>query len=417
MLDCTVQEGYKGSITLVSREPYLPIDRVRLSKALDLATDPSAFELFKQTYWEEVLKVNLLLGRSAISLDTKESLVILDDQSKLPYNQLLLAMGGVPRRLPMIPGSIGLSNIHVLRSLTDLQAIRSNFASISSSIDRPVEIVIVGNSFIGMEMAATLAKSKIAASHITVLGSTKVAFERTLGSEVGAVFEQLHRSNGINFCQPAKLVRFEGEEGGPVRGVVYECLTDFRLVTLPADLVILGVGVKPQTDFLVGILPLEPDGSVLVNLQMQVASSGSGNIFAAGDLVTFPFQSSLRLEHWNVAQQQGRIAGTNMARMAMGSKDAPARYDTVPFFWTMQYGKSLRMVGSNVGYQNVLIRGDPANYCFEAFYLRQDEEIIAVATMGMDPVAVHTIHLMRANKMPSIAEIRAGKLLLDCNLF
>lgn len=201
---------------------------------------------------------------------------------------------------------------------------------------------------------------------VTVVGVEAVPLDRVLGPKVGAVFQRLHEKNGVRFVLGASLKGLHAAEDRPGSVAAVEVGSGEMI---PADLVIMGVGVRPQTDFIAGAVPLEEDGSVLVDEYMRVV--GCENIFAAGDIAKFTYFATgkrVRIEHWDVAQQQGRIAGHNMASTA----DALRKYHSVPFFFTMQFGKSVRYAGSaHSGYDEVEIEGDleSDSPSFAAYYI------------------------------------------------
>ena len=228
------------------------------------------------------------------------------------------------------------------------------------------KVVIIGASFIGMEAAAMM--SKLAES-VTVVALESVPLERVLGPEVGRVFQRLHEKNGICFHLNATVKEFlpKKDKYGHFGAVE---LHDGQIIH--GDIVILGVGIKLVTDFAREAgLPTLPDGGISVDANLQVV--GHSNIYAAGDIATFPCQysceSKVRIEHWDVALQQGRIAGYNMAA---NSVDEMKPYNSVPFFFTNQYGKSLRYTGSaHGGYDSVHIDGDleAEQLNFAAYYI------------------------------------------------
>lgn len=263
-------------------------------------------------------------------------------------------------------------------------------------------VIVIGSSFIGLEAAAAISGTGKAGS-ITVIGVEKAPLEGIFGSEIGLSIKKLHEEKGVKFSLNSLVKDFEIVDG-QVKSVK---LNDGN--TLQGDIFILGIGVTPATDYIK--LPgfLQKDKSILVDECMRVV--GVDDAFAVGDIARFPASFStlpIRIEHWNVALDQGRIAGHNAA-----ISDAPKAYQTAPFFWTMQYGKSLRFVGSLAeGGHSVFIKGDPLEYIFEAYYHR-DGEIVAVATMGADPLAAHVKLLMEASKMPDIEYVQKGNSILD----
>lgn len=351
------QSNFDGRLIMISREPHLPVDRIKLSKVMGVPVE-NLF-LYKPEYYQ-ALKVETIFSKSAIQVNFSENSVSLDDGETVSYDCLLVATGGEPRTLP-IPGA-GLGNIHVLRSFDDNQRISS---AINTFNEKP-RIVIVGSSFIGLEAAAMLCKK---AESITVVGLENVPLERVLGPQVGAVFERLHRKNGIAFRLGAVTKAFIANEDDPQNVGSVE-LADGQV--LSADMVILGVGVKMATEMLKGgPVQIGDDGGISVDEYMRII--GTDNVFAAGDIARFPYVKGgqgIRVEHWDVAQQQGRIAGRNMVASRKGTPMTP--YKSLPFFFTMQYGKSVRYAGStHEGYDDIFVTGDMESDTpsFAAYYM------------------------------------------------
>jgi NADPH-dependent 2,4-dienoyl-CoA reductase/sulfur reductase-like enzyme len=235
---------------------------------------------------------------------------------------------------------------------------------------------------------------------VTVVAKTSVPYERVLGKKVGAFFANLLSERDIKYLgnSAAKIIRTDRDTG---------CVNAVELDdgdVLPADAVIIGAGVIPNCSVDESI-KLASDGSIPCT--PFLSSKDNKDLFAAGDICSFPYVKTgqeLRVEHWDVAMQQGRVAAMNML-----DKNIP--FNEIPYFWTMVFGKSLRYVG-NVGsegvtFDNVIIEGDLAKGEFVAYYTK-GERVAAVATVGRDPVAVACGELMRLNAMPSVAEIQLG---------
>jgi len=182
-------------------------------------------------------------------------------------------------------------------------------------------------------------------------------------------------------------------------------------VTLPADVVIMGVGVGPQTDYLRNSqgFNLEKDGSLKVDQHFKV--EGYDNIYATGDIATFPYQHTgepLRIEHWGFAENTGRTVALNIAKKVK-------KFTHVPYFWTAHYGKSLRYAGFAKEFDDVIIQGDLKELTFAAFYAR-GEEILAIASLNKDPIVSYSAELLRIGKMPKATQIRNGVNPLDIPL-
>jgi NADPH-dependent 2,4-dienoyl-CoA reductase/sulfur reductase-like enzyme len=207
------------------------------------------------------------------------------------------------------------------------------------------------------------------------------------------MFQKLHEEKGVKFETEAEVTALVGE-GGHVAGVQLKAGK-----TLPAQAVVLGVGVRPATEFLQSAFPLEKDGGLAVDEFLQAAE----NVYAAGDIARFPLAPSgqpTRIEHWRVAQQHGQVAARNM----LGQR---AKFTAAPFFWTQQYGKSLRYAGHAEKWDEIIYQGDVAAQDFLAFYVL-DNRIMAVAGMNHDPEMIYITELLTQGRLPAPAAVRAG---------
>lgn len=374
------QDGFQGRVVMVTKENRLPYDRTGLSKGY-LKSDDAELEFLRSAEFYADSEIELLTGHEVISVDASDKTVAFHDGSALPYDKLLLATGSTPRRLN-IPGA-SLANISTLRNPDDANLIKSMAQDGS-------RLVIIGASFIGMETAASLAERDIS---LTIIAPESVPFERTLGKEIGQMYKALHEENGISFRLNAKVVRFEGDK--KVQKVVLE-----NGASLEADFVLLGVGVQPATGFLKD-LNLNPDGSLSVDKHFQVTE----DIYAAGDIASFidwRTGERIRIEHWRLAEQHGRIAAHNMA-------GKETEFLSVPFFWTNQLGVNLRYIGHVKGWDEIIFHGDPAERDFAAFYV-QNGQVLAVSGAGSTVQMPAVAELMRANQMPTPNELRGGSL-------
>ena len=309
-------------------------------------------------------------------VDAAKKVISFKDGDALRYDSLLVATGGTPRRLN-VPGS-DLKNIFVLRSFSDTDAI-------IEAAEQASRVVVIGASFIGIETAASLAERKLS---VTVVAPGEVPFEKTLGAEVGKLFRQVHEAHGVQFKLGASAARFEGD--GTVKRVVLDSGE-----SVEADLVVVGVGVRPATDFLDGV-ELQRDGGVVVDEHLRAADS----VYAAGDIAYFPSlltNERQRIEHWRTAQQQGRAAAHNMAGREVV-------YDGVPFFWTRQFDAGLLYVGHAASWDEIIFQGDVSAQDFLAFYVK-DDRVLAVAGMNRDRDMAALEELMRLGCMPAPARL------------
>ena len=277
---------------------------------------------------------------------------------------------------------------------------------LSATADKPKQIVVIGSSFIGMEVGNALAKEH----SVTIVGMEEAPMERVLGAKVGRIIQSNLEKNGVSFKLAAGVDKATPSASkASAVGAVH--LKDGTV--LPADVVILGVGVRPGTDYLRDnpAVTLLKDGSLSTDSYFAV--QGLEDVFAIGDIATFPYHgpggrgSATRIEHWNVAQNSGRA----VARAIVHSRDAslaslpPKKF--IPIFWSA-VGAQMRYCGNTVnGYDDVVVRGEPENAKFAAFYC-SGETVVAVVSMGMDPVMSKSADLMRRGVMPGKKQIEGG---------
>ncbi len=253
------------------------------------------------------------------------------------------------------------------------------------------QAVIIGSGFIGMETAAALTQQGL---QVTVVSPNSVPFQKILGEQIGKIFQQVHEENGVSFKFNTKAVRFEGN--GKVEAVILD-----NGDRLPANLVIVGIGVQPATDFLEGVNLHSQDQSVVVDKYLHA----NNDIYAAGDIARYPDWLTgqfIRVEHWRVAAQQGRIAAHNMA----GKK---VEYRGLPFFWTMQFNFPLRYLGHAESWDEMIIDSNLQKQEFIAFYVKNNQ-VLAVASSHRDRETAAISEMMRHKQMPTIEELHSGKI-------
>ncbi|EFY89454.1 AIF-like mitochondrial oxidoreductase (Nfrl) [Metarhizium acridum CQMa 102] len=383
------EKGFTGGITVISNEGYYPIDRPKLSKAL--MTDLSKLQ-WRDKSWFESGNVEWVEGE-ATAVNFGERKVTTKNGQNISYTKLILATGGIPRTLPL-NGFRVLGNIFTLRNVHDVKAI------VGAIGDKGKKVVIVGASFIGMEVANAICKDNT----VTVADMSKVPLERVLGEKVGAGIQKAVESKGVKFHLGGGIERAEPSPSNPskVGAVILQDGTK-----LEADLVILGVGVMPATDYLRDnpVLRLEKDGSVQTDENFQV--SGLKDVYAIGDIATHPYSGPggegklVRIEHWNVAQNSGRHVANHIVNPTQN------RPLNIPIFWSA-LGAQMRYCGNTAnGWDDVVVDGDPAEAKFVAYYTK-GETVVAMASMGRDPLMSQSAELMRLNKMPSKKHIQDG---------
>lgn len=392
--------NFTGSITVISKEPNLVIDRTKLSKAL--IADAKKIEI-RPAEWYRNASIDLV-SDEVTAVDFGGKTVSTKSGKSLPYTKLILATGGTPRLLPL-EGFKDLGNIFPFRYVSDVQAI---LGALGEQEGR--KVVIIGSSFIGMEVGNALAGKK---HHVSIVGQEKAPLERVMGEQVGQIFRKNLEKNGVKFYLNAAVDKATPSSADSSKvGAVH--LKDGT--TLEADIVILGVGVRPATDFLRdnSAVTLERDGSLKTDESFAVA--GLKDVYAIGDIATYPYHgpggagNPVRIEHWNVAQNSGRSVAKTIVSSPLAKPKA-----FIPIFWSA-LGQQLRYCGNTVhGWDSLVLKGEPENAKFAAFYCK-DQTVVAVATMGMDPLMSKSAELMRRGHMPSKKELDDGVDLLKVDV-
>jgi NADPH-dependent 2,4-dienoyl-CoA reductase/sulfur reductase-like enzyme len=344
-------EGFAGRLTLVGAETELPYDRPPLSKKL-LAGDwePDRIRLRKDEEFES-LALDLRLGVRTTALDGERRVLSLSDGTELGYDGLVIATGSAPRRLFTQPA---LDGVQELRTLPDSLQLRSRIA------DGTARVVIVGAGFIGLEVAAT---AKQRGCTVTVLEGAPAPLVRALGTEMGIAVAGVHGRNDVEVRCGIQVQGMEGADGR-VHGVR---LADGELI--PADVVVVGVGVVPATEW------LESSGLALRDGIVCDANlfTGLPGVYAAGDCVRWPnlvFEGhddcEMRVEHWTNAAEQGAAAARNLLASSRG-EDQTA-YQAVPFFWSDQFDSRIQFVGRAHGGDDVHVFAGSTDGAFAALY-------------------------------------------------
>ncbi|HZE21344.1 MAG TPA: FAD-dependent oxidoreductase, partial [Desulfobaccales bacterium] len=371
------QDDFKGRIVVLSADSRLPYDRPNLSKGyMSGEAGPDALPWRTAEFYRDH-DIEFLLGQRVTRVDPALKTVTLADRSTLKYDALLLAPGGIPRTLDLQGAQQ--PNVFTLRSADDADAIITAAGQAS-------RVVAVGAGFISMETAAALTKRGL---KVTVVGSGTVPLERQLGREIGELLKQVHEEQGVAFRLGRQVARLDGYDR--VEAVVLD-----NDEALPADLVVVGLGIRPATEMLAGV-ELNPDGGVSVNRQMQVAE----DLYAAGDVARFPDWrdgAPIRIEHWRLAEQLGRVAAHNMAGRRV-------EYAGVPFFWSEQFDLFLQYVGYAAAWDEVILHGDLPGRNFLAYYLK-DGRVLAAAGFQRDRQLAALAELIRLNQVPPASELR-----------
>jgi 3-phenylpropionate/trans-cinnamate dioxygenase ferredoxin reductase component len=341
-------EGFEGELVLIGEEGGVPYERPPLSKDFlrDEATRESTF-VHAQSFYDEHA-IELRPATCAVELRAAERELVLEGGERLSFDSLLLATGAEPRRL-RIEGA-DLAGVHYLRSVEDSQAIREH-------VGPGMRLIVVGAGWIGSEVAASARQLGAA---VTLVDPLAVPLQRVLGDRVGGFYRDVHAQQGVDLRMGSGVEAFEGADA----------LARVRLAggeTVECELVVVGVGVLPRSE-LAQAAGLEVQNGVVVDERLQTSVPG---IFAAGDVAnhSHPQFGRLRVEHWANALNQGLAAGRSM----LGASEP---YDRVPYFFSDQYDVGMEYSGYAGPDDELVLRGDPADGEFIAFWLR-DERVVA----------------------------------------
>ncbi len=346
------RQDYQGGIVVLGQEGSAPVDRPNLSKDYLAGGAPEDWLPLRPDDFYREEKIDLRLGVEVASIETNARNVLLAGGESIPYDRLLLATGAEPVRLP-IPGA-DQPRVHLLRSLADCRAI------IASAKDAR-RAVVIGASFIGLEVAASLRARNI---EVHVVGLEQRPMERVLGAEMGDFVRALHEEHGVVFHLGDTVTSIDGRRASLQSGGVIE-----------ADLVVIGVGVRPRLA-LAERCGLAIDRGVKVDAYLETSIPG---IYAAGDIARWPDRhsgESIRVEHWVVAERQGQTAARNM----LGHKEV---FDAVPFFWSQHYDVPINYVGHAEKWDEIAIEGDIGARDCLVRYKRQGR-VLAVASIYRD---------------------------------
>jgi 3-phenylpropionate/trans-cinnamate dioxygenase ferredoxin reductase subunit len=376
-IDTLRREGFAGRLVLIGNEPHLPYQRPPLSKqflAGEMAADRLPFR--HQTFYDQH-RVELKLGTPATRIEPAAQRVSLADGQQVHYDRLLLCSGARSRELGS-PGA-DLPGVHYLRGIADVNALRDR-------IVRGARVVIIGGGYIGLETAATARKLGCA---VTVLEMADRVMNRVVASSVSEYFAHEHRTQGIKIICGARVMRLEG-----TRSVERVVCTDGN--SYEADLLIVGVGAVPNAE-LAAAADLACDNGIVVDEHCRTSHP---SIFAAGDCANQPslrFEMRVRLESVDNAFEQGKSAALNML-------DRPTVHDRIPWFWSDQFDNKMLIVGLSQGFDQQVLRGDPATRSFSVCYLK-GAELIAIEAINHSKDYMAARKLIGARVRPHIGKL------------
>jgi NADPH-dependent 2,4-dienoyl-CoA reductase/sulfur reductase-like enzyme len=350
--DMLRREGYAGPITMISSDDSAPCDRPNLSKEYLAGKAPEDWIPLRSPDYYSNRKIDLVLRSQVSAIDVKQKRVQAGDGKSYNFGALLLATGADPVKLSIAGASD--SQLFYLRTFSDCKVLVEKTAGAK-------RVVVIGASFIGLEVAASLRERGI---EVHVVGLERLPLERVLGSEIGEFIRALHEAHGVVFHLGETVVRVDGKKAILTSGA-----------TVDADVIVAGVGVRPSI-VLAEQAGLKVDRGIVVNEYLETSAP---EIFSAGDATRWPDRFSgqlVRIEHWVVAERQGQTAARNI----LGRRE---RFDAVPFFWTRQFGVSVKYIGHAEKWDAIEIDGNlQAKDCAVTYKLNRRR--LAVATVSRD---------------------------------
>lgn len=371
------QHGYDGQVTLVGDEPYLPYQRPPLSKKF-LAGDMDIERLYvrPESFYHEA-GIDLRLETHVESLGRKAKRVHTSSGDDIEYDKLVLALGSRVRRL-RVDGT-ELEGVHYLRGIADVTAIREDFG-------KGARVIVIGAGYIGLEVAAVARQAEL---DVTVLEIADRVMSRVVSPEISDFYQIEHANQGVKLRLATGVKSINGKKR-------VKSVTTSNGDEIEADVVIIGVGIVPNTE-LATSAELDVDDGIVVNERCETSDP---EIYAVGDCTLHPnaiFDRNLRLESVHNAVEQAKTAAANLCGL-------DERYCEVPWFWSDQYDLKLQIAGLSEGYDDVIIRGNPAERSFSCIYLR-DNRMIAVDAVNSPRDFVHSKQLIASQERIDTARL------------
>jgi 3-phenylpropionate/trans-cinnamate dioxygenase ferredoxin reductase subunit len=372
------EEGFDGEVVLIGAEPAFPYERPPLSKAFLRGESTIQESMVRPEAFYVDNRIETRFGTTVVAVDVADRTLTVAGADPVPFDKLLIATGARNRHVP-IPG-IALDGVLDLRTLGDAARIRAEMLPGRRA-------VLAGMGFIGSEVAASLRQRGLEV-HVVAGGSAPL--DRVLGVEVGRVIEGIHRDHGVEMTFDDQVASFEGNGGALAVKTVGGR-------SIPCDFVVLGLGVEPVAGFLDGS-GIEVDDGVVVDEHCRATAAG---VYAAGDVANHyhpVFERRIRIEHWDNARRQGRVAALNML-----GRDTP--YDEIHWFWSDQYEHTIQYAGHHREWDDLVVRGSLESRSFAAFY-RLSGRVQAVVSVDRPADVQDAMPLIRAGGRVDPAKLR-----------
>jgi 3-phenylpropionate/trans-cinnamate dioxygenase ferredoxin reductase subunit len=337
------QHKFAGQVVMVGDEPHLPYQRPPLSKKF-LSGDLAVERLYvkPQSFYDDPA-ITLQLDTPIVAIDRDKKCLQVENREDIGYDKLVIATGSRVRRLPVEGAE--LKGVHYLRSIADVESIREG-------MDAGKKVVIIGAGYIGLEVAAV---AQLAGLGVTVIEMADRVMSRVVSPEISDFYQIEHTDRGVRFRLSTGVSSLNGKKR-------IKSVTTSEGEKIPADLVVIGIGIQPNTELATNAA-LDVDNGIVVDDHCRTSDP---NIFAVGDCTSHPnaiFDRRLRLESVHNAVEQAKTAAANICGQDV-------TYAQVPWFWSDQYDLKLQIAGLSDGYDDVVIRGNPAERSFSCLYLR-----------------------------------------------
>lgn len=368
------QEGFDGRVVLVGEEPYLPYERPPLSKEFFRGESGFLDLFFHFGRWFQDNDIELEVSTRALALDLHEREVELSSDGRERFDALLLATGGRPRRTAQEG-----ERVHYLRGVDDASRLRRR-------LEAGARLIVVGAGFIGAEVAAS---ARALGIEVTMLETLGVPLERAIGEEMGRLYAQIHRDEGVELHTGQAVASVEEDAGG----VVVRTAKD----VFEGDLALIAVGIEPNVE-LAALAGVATGNGVVVDEFCRTSAPG---VFAAGDVANHYhplFGSRLRVEHYDNALKQGACAARNMLGLAQA-------YEHPHWFWSDQYDYNLQVAGIPMGWNETVVRGSIDDRSFACFYLK-DGVIVAALGINRGKEVKRALKLISARARPDPKVLR-----------